>query len=68
MRLMQCKELESLRLRAIEQGWRVERSNGDHYKWYAPDGKTIIVSGSTPSDRRAVKNQRSLMRRAGFHD
>ena len=65
---MNCKELEQLRQRAIEQGWRVVRTNGDHYKWYAPDGKTIVVSGSTPSDHRALKNQKSMMRRAGFRE
>ena len=62
------KELERLRQAAVRQGWRVERSNADHYKWYAPDGKSIVVSGSTPSDHRAIKNQISRMRRVGFHE
>lgn len=65
---MKDKELDQLRRLAVAQGWRVVRTNKDHYKWYAPDGKTMVVSGSTPSDHRAIKNQKALMRRAGFHE
>lgn len=65
---MKCKELKQLRRQAEHQGWRVVRTSADHYKWYAPDGKSMVVSGSTPSDYRAIKNQKSLMRRAGFHE
>ena len=59
---------EKLRKAAISQGWRVEYTNKGHYRWLAPDNKTIVVSGSSTSDRRGMKNQLALMRRAGFHD
>lgn len=65
---MKDKDLNQLRKLAEAQGWRVVRTHNDHYKWYAPDGKTMVVSGSTPSDHRAFKNQLALMRRAGFHE
>lgn len=54
--------------RARSQGWRVERTRRNHYKWFAPDGRTILVSGSTTSDHRGIKNQIANMRRAGFHE
>jgi hypothetical protein len=53
---------------ARRQGWRVEQTgkSSRHLKWYSPDGKAVIVSSSTPSDHRAIKNHLALLRRAGF--
>lgn len=58
---------EQLKKLAERQGWQVERTKRGHYKWFAPDNHTIIVSGSTISDHRAIKNQKARMRRAGFN-
>ena len=60
------KYLKELKKRAEAQGWRVEQNN--HLKWFAPDGRTIIVTGCTESDCRALKNTLARMRRAGYHD
>jgi hypothetical protein len=62
------KDWEKLRKQAEDQGWRVIATNKRHYRWLAPDGKTTVVSGSTCSDHRGIKNQLALMRRAGFRD
>lgn len=61
------KEWKELRRMAERQGWRVERTNSDHFKWFSPNGEDIIVSGLTVSDHRGIKNHITLMRRAGFN-
>jgi len=60
------KYLKDLMRKAKAQGWRVEVAS--HMKWYSPDGRTIIVTGHSESDHRALKNTLARMRRAGFHD
>jgi predicted RNA binding protein YcfA (HicA-like mRNA interferase family) len=52
-------------LRAAEaRGWRVELTRrGGHVRLTHPDG-TIVVTGSTPSDHRALANLKAQMRRA----
>ena len=60
------KYLKELARKAESQGWRVQK--GNHLKWFAPDGRTLIVTGCTESDHRALKNTLSRMRRAGFRD
>ncbi len=60
------KELKELMRRAECQGWRVDV--GNHHKWYAPDGRTIVVTGSSESDHRALHNTKARLRRAGFRD
>jgi len=59
------KELNEIAKQAIEQGWRVEATNGNHVKWLAPNGK-VTFSSYSPSDKRAVKNHVSIMRSMGF--
>lgn len=60
------KYLKELVRKAERQGWRVEQHK--HIKWFAPDGRTVIITGCTESDGRALKNTLARMRRAGFHD
>jgi hypothetical protein len=55
---------ELIRL-AEEQGWRVEKTHGGHYRWLAPSG-AIVVSSSTMSDHRGLQNHLSHLKRAGF--
>jgi hypothetical protein len=60
------KDMEDLQREAIAQGWRIVKGR-KHVKWIPPDpGKPIVVSAATPSDHRAVKNTRSLLRRSGL--
>jgi uncharacterized protein YijF (DUF1287 family) len=49
----------------IRQGWRVEQTGKNHFKCYSPDRKTIITTGGTLSDHRAIANIKSYLRRAG---
>jgi hypothetical protein len=60
------KELKELLAAARAQEWRVELGKGGHYKLYAPDGVHIVLVGGTSSDRRALDNDVSRMRRYGF--
>ena len=60
------KILKEWRKRALAEGWRVETSGGGHYKWYAPDGETIVVTPKTPGKARALANCASQLRRAGL--
>lgn len=62
------KDWKKLMKQARQQGWRIKPTPRCHYKWFAPDGKTILVSGSSTSDHRGLANHISSMRRVGFHD
>lgn len=46
-------------------GWTVTVKNGV-VRFYAPDGKTMIVCHSTESDHRFLKNTVARLRRAGL--
>lgn len=48
------------------KGWRVMKPKGGHWKWYAPDGVTIVTTPSTPGKGRSVDNMRLQFRRAGL--
>jgi predicted RNA binding protein YcfA (HicA-like mRNA interferase family) len=62
---VKSKEIQELIKVAEDQGWRVERSNGGHFKWLAPNGKMVITS-ATPSDKRAFANIQTDLRRYGL--
>jgi hypothetical protein len=51
---------------AERAGWRVDQGGGGHWKWFAPDGRTIIVTPATPGQGRAIRNVRADLRRAGL--
>jgi predicted RNA binding protein YcfA (HicA-like mRNA interferase family) len=59
-------DLKSLRKLAIKQGWRVETTRGGHIKWYPVHGTEFVVTSSTPSDYRAIRNIRSMLKRYGL--
>jgi hypothetical protein len=50
---------------AVRAGWILTKTGGDHVRWQAPSGK-IIFSASSPSDKRAMYNTRSMLRREGL--
>jgi hypothetical protein len=60
---MSTKEMRSLIRLAIKRGYNVEMRHNGHYKFTAPTGKFFFTS-STPSDRRALDNILSDMKRA----
>lgn len=61
------KEMKALLKAAEEQGWTVRFTGSGHYQWKAPDGQTIIVTPSTPSDHRSMSNTRAQLKRAGLN-
>ena len=61
------KDVRELARIAAAQGWRVERTGKHHLRWVPPDrGRRVIYSGSTPSDYRAIRNIRAMLRREGL--
>lgn len=59
------KEWRPLVAKAQKAGWKLERRPSNHLWLLSPDGKTIISFSGTPSDRRAIHQLRSQLRRAG---
>jgi predicted RNA binding protein YcfA (HicA-like mRNA interferase family) len=59
------KDLKTLIKQAQSQGFTVERTNGNHYRWIAPNG-VFFFSATTPSDGRAIKNITSYLKVNGF--
>jgi predicted RNA binding protein YcfA (HicA-like mRNA interferase family) len=61
---MRKKDVEQF-LRVLRRdGWRVERTNGEHWKLTPPGSGRMVFTGSTPSDHRAIKNLKAECRRA----
>lgn len=60
------KEVREIVEEAVRQGWRVRMLKNSHPLLLAPDGKTMVVLPSTPSDRRSLDNAVARMRRARF--
>lgn len=59
------KELRTLAKLAEQQGWEITKTSGGHFRWRGPDG-ALVISGSTLSDHRAVKNMQARLRRGGL--
>lgn len=59
------KMLKEMLSQAEALGARVEMTKNSHWKVFCPDG-SIVVTGGTPSDRRALLNFRAQLRRAGL--
>lgn len=52
---------------ARSQGWSVERTEGNHWRFVPPARQfPIVYTSGTPSDFRAVKNLVSQLRRCGL--
>jgi hypothetical protein len=60
------KDVKQLIKVAEQQGWTVTRTGTLHLRWQAPDGRVLFRNGTSPSDRRAVANLRSDLRRLGL--
>jgi hypothetical protein len=60
------KEIAQLvRLVQSTPGWTVEQRRSCHYMVKPPSGEPIFMAG-TPSDKRAIKNARAHLKRAGL--
>lgn len=53
---------------AEEQGWRVRKTEGNHMQLFAPDGKSIVVCPTTPSDHRGLDQFLADLKRTGRYD
>ncbi len=51
-------------LRALPAGWQATRTAGGHIRLRHPKAARVVITGSTPSDRRARCNTLAAMRRA----
>lgn len=60
------KDWKDLKRTATRDGWRVITTGRNHLKWLSPDGRTMLFTGATPSDWRAIKNHKANMKRAGY--
>jgi hypothetical protein len=58
-------EVEQMVTYAISQGWTVTRTKSYHLKWRSPAGQ-LVVTSSTPSDRRAITAMKVWLRRYGL--
>jgi len=63
---MKSSILEDIKRLAKEQDWCFERTKNNHWKFFSPDGKHIIVISGTPSDWRAQKKAYADFRKAGM--
>ncbi len=54
------KDINQLVLKLLRLGWTYAK--GRHYKIFPPNGHSMLVVPSTPSDRRAFKNFRRDVR------
>lgn len=59
-------DMDDLITNARAQGWRYDRANSNHHRFYAPNGKDIVTFASTPSDWRGFQNSLAAMKRAGY--
>ena len=56
-------DLERLLRQASACGWQISRTRKSHWLLRHPSG-TVVVTGSTPSDHRALANFKAQLRRA----
>jgi hypothetical protein len=59
------RDLRPIVKAALKAGWRVQTTRRGHLKLRSPRG-ALVVLGNTPSDRRAYRNARAHLRRAGL--
>lgn len=60
------KDFQDVKKAATAQGWRVERTTGNNYMFYSPDGKTSVTAGGNYKGPHALKNMVAHLRRGGF--
>jgi hypothetical protein len=52
---------------ALEQGWTIQFTRGNHLRWMPPDPTVgFVTSGQTVSDRCSIKNMTARLRRHGL--
>ena len=64
--MSQKKDMGQFVRRARRAGWRVELTNGGHYKFFPINGATPIIAPSSPSGIRSIANTKSRLKKAGL--
>lgn len=64
--MAKSKTLKKWRRQARAEGWRVEKSGGGHWKWFHPDGETLVITADSPGGGRSMDNAAAQLRRAGL--
>lgn len=60
-------DLRELKRLALDQGWRVEPTNGSHWKFVPADKtKPIVVLPGTSCSRVGLRNALSALKRSGL--
>ena len=57
------KDLKKIAANYKAKGWRIEPATNGHAKWFAPDGKTIVVSSGSPSGQKFLQSHVALLER-----
>ncbi len=60
------KDMEEVVREAGEQGWRVQKTDGGHWRLYSPDGRGIVHAAGTPGSARSVQKTIARLRQYGF--
>lgn len=60
-----AKEVEAILRDAEDQGFTVARTKR-HFEVRDADGRRVTTFGTSPSDRRAILNSLSPLKRAGY--
>jgi hypothetical protein len=64
--MSQKKDMEQFVRKARRAGWRVELTNGGHYRFFPINGHAPIIAPSSPSGIRSIANTKSRLKRAGL--
>lgn len=59
--------LQELIDRLQDEGWKVTYTGGGHLKMRSPTG-AVVFTGSSPSDRRSIRNTVRDLKRAGWSE
>lgn len=59
------KGLDDIIKKARKEGWQVTQGKRNHMKWLHPDGKTILFSPSTATNR-SWANFLAMLKKSGF--
>lgn len=61
-------DLDKVRKKAEQQGWRYDKTTGGHHRFFSPDKESIVTASGTPGDQRGWLNFLAEMKRAGYKD
>lgn len=60
------KELRPLVVAAIEQGWEVTTTGGNHLRFKSPTGALVFAPSTPHGGKRSIQNTTAELRRKGL--